>query len=189
LRLNYGEHETTQLQLLAGSSGSGFGFLGYAVDLAAGEIRDSLRRTPKLRSLEFAVLQTLLVHYSRAEPGEKANKLVKFGSLPGGLAYEKAFMQRAVQPIAEAFGSKPEKLMECAKAFGGVAKAYGDSAVEIFGLPRIPLVIILWRGSEFSAEASMLFDESASRYLPTEDLAVLGELTTSRLIEALKLTC
>jgi hypothetical protein len=46
---------------------------------------------------------------------------------------------------------------------------------------EIPIVYILWRTSEFPASATTLFDASASHYLPTEDLAVLAELTTIRL--------
>jgi hypothetical protein len=47
-------------------------------------------------------------------------------------------------------------------------------------------VYIVWKADEFSATASVLFDQSASEYLPTEDLAVLGELTTARLRKALQ---
>jgi len=42
----------------------------------------------------------------------------------------------------------------------------------------------LWEKGEFPASANVLFDESASHFLPTEDLAVLAEITTSRLKEA-----
>ncbi len=174
--------------LLSGSD-SGFEFLGYVVDLLAGEMYDSLKNTLKIAQLEYEGLQTLLLHYSRAEPTERAGHLVKFSGLPGGQAYERAFLRRAVQPIAEAFGQKPQMLVDCVTVLGGVAKDYGDSAAEIFGLPRIPLVIILWEESEFPAEANILFDDSASRYLPTEDLAVLGEIAAFRLIEALNRAC
>jgi hypothetical protein len=106
---------------------------------------------------------------------------VKFQDLPGGHAYEKAFVQRVIQPIAKTFGDEPEALVEAAKLLNGVALVYGDSSVEIPALTGIPIVYILWRADEFPASATTLFDESASHYLPTEDLAVLAELTTIRL--------
>jgi hypothetical protein len=51
-------------------------------------------------------------------------------------------------------------------------------------LKGIPLTYILWKAEEFGASATVLYDQSASNYLPTEDLAGLGELTTARLIDA-----
>jgi hypothetical protein len=62
--------------------------------------------------------------------------------------------------------------------------SFGDVSVQIFALKGIPLTYILWKTDEFPATANILYDESANSYLPTEDLAVLGEITTSRLIEA-----
>ena len=158
-------------------------FLGYKVDLESGEISDTLEANSQLAQGESDLLQTLLAHYCKADPVERAGKLVKFAGLPGGQAYEKAFLKRAVEPIADTFGEKPEKLSECAKTLGGFPKTYGDASTEISALPSIPLTIILWQTNEFPAQASILFDESASHYLPTEDLAVLGELTTSRLLK------
>ena len=48
----------------------------------------------------------------------------------------------------------------------------------------IPLVFIVWEKEEYPAAASILYDQTASKYLPTEDLAVLGEIAASRLIQA-----
>ena len=185
MKLKIEENEVKRLRLSIEfeSVSDRFEFLGYVIDLESGEISDILTNNCQLARAEFDVLQTLLTHYCKAEPVERTGILVKFASLPGGQAYEKAFLKRAVEPIADAFGEKPEGLAECAKAFGGVSKAYGDVSVEIYALPNVPLTIILWETNEFPAQASILFDESASHYLPTEDLAVLGELTTSRLLK------
>jgi hypothetical protein len=184
LRLSIVEDEIVKLRRLAGSS-SHLEFLGYVLDLESGEIYDSLRKTADLK-VEFQVLRVLLAHYSKAEQGERAGKLVKFADLPGGYAYERAFLQRAMQPIADVFGDEPEKIVEAAKRLNGRVLSYGDFSVEIPTLPWITLVIILWRADEFPASATILYDETASNYLQTEDLAVLGELTTARLIQALE---
>jgi hypothetical protein len=45
-------------------------------------------------------------------------------------------------------------------------------------------VYILWAEAEFPASTTVLFDQSANSYLPTEDLGVLAELTSSRLVKA-----
>jgi hypothetical protein len=110
--------------------------------------------------------------------------VVKFKDLPGGYAYERAFNQRAIQPIAKVFGEKPADLVEAARALGGKPMDFGDASAEIPALEGIPIVYIVWGAHEFPAIASILYDSSACHYLPTEDLAVLGEFTTSRLIAA-----
>jgi hypothetical protein len=158
-------------------------FLGFVVNLTSGEIHDSLKAHGEVDRLEFEVLQVLLRHYARAEPVERAGILVKFACLPGGYAYEKAFLKRAVEPVAEAFGDEPERLVECAEKLGGFAVSFGDCAVEVPALPRVPLTIVVWRRSEFPATATILYDQTVNNYLPTEDLAVLGELTTARLLQ------
>jgi hypothetical protein len=184
LRLKLNDGEAENLKRLA--AGNCLEFLGYVVNLDSGETHDSLKQKGDIGKLEFEVLQVLLKHYAKAEPVDLAGIPVKFAVLPGGYAYEKAFLLRAVQPVAEAFGNEPERLVECAKRFGGFALTFGDCSVEIPALPHLPLTVIVWRRSEFPAQANILYDQTANNYLPTEDLAVLGELTTSRLLRALE---
>lgn len=65
---------------------------------------------------------------------------------------------------------------------GGIRCQYGDVSAEIPALPMVPLTYILWKGDdELQSSVRIFFDASASNYLPTEDLAVLAELTTLRL--------
>jgi len=183
LRLIFGVGEVEGLKRLA--CNGHLELLGFVVNLESGEVRDSLREAGDITKVEFEVLQVLLTHYAKSEPVELSRQLVKFADLPGGRAYEGAFFGRAVQPIADSFGDKPERLFECAKRLNGFALAYCDYSVEIPALPHLPLTIILWQQSEFPATATLLFDNSASRYLPTEDLAVLGELMSARLRQGL----
>ena len=110
--------------------------------------------------------------------------MIKFNKLQGGYAYEKAFNTRAAQPVAKAFGEKPSDLVETGKKLGGMPLNYGHSSIQISALEGIPIVYILWAESEFPASTTVLFDQSANSYLPTEDLAVLTELTSSRIIKA-----
>lgn len=185
MRLNIFENGKKTLKPLSNPNRNGFEFLGYVLDLDSREVYDSLRETTELNKAEFKIIQSLLTHFSNAKPVERTGKLIRFADLPGGLAYEKAFLQRAIQPIAEAFGHQPESLIQCAKRLNGFALSFGDFSVEIPALPRIPLTVILWEASEFSLSATILYDDSAWKYLPTEDLAVLGELTTARLLQVL----
>ncbi len=164
--------------------GSPYVFLGYELDWETGEIRDLLRDNAVWTENAIQVLATLLSHYASAKAAPRTGKLIKFKDLPGGSAYERAFLQRVAQPIAQVFGENPAELVETAKLLRGERLDHGDASVEIPALDGVSIVYILWAAGEFSASASVLFDESASSYLPTEDLAVLAELTTFRLEKA-----
>ena len=159
-------------------------FLGYTLNLETGEFHDLLEKGIVHNEWDFQSITALLAHYSLANEVPKRGKLVKFKDLPGGYAYEQAFIQRAVNPIAQVFGDNPTQLAEAAKLLRGKLVNYGDLSVEIPALEGIPIVYILWLGHEFSASANVLFDESASCLLDTESLACLGELTTERLLRA-----
>jgi hypothetical protein len=157
-------------------------FLGYSLNLETGELVDLLEK--EASAVEMYVVTVLLKHYVDASPVTERGKLVKFEDLPGGHAYGKAFVQRAIQPLAEGFGKNPSALVKAGERLGGKQCNFGDKAVEVETLKGLPLVFVLWGESEFPASANVLFYESASSYLPTEDLAVLGELVSHRLLKA-----
>jgi len=162
-------------------------FLGFTLDLDENTIIDNLPNLVRnLSEGRTQILTTLLCHFSLANPLAPTGRLVKYKDLPGGYAYEGAFFKRAIEPIAEVFGEKPKNLVEAADLLGGTKLTLGDASVEIPALRGIPLTYILWAKEDFPASANILYDASASSYLPTEDLAVLGELTTLRQIEATK---
>jgi hypothetical protein len=158
-------------------------FLGYTINLQTGHLTDNLNQI-NFKEFSIAVIPVLLNHYAEGNTTTLTGSLVKYKDLPGGHAYEGAFIHRAIEPIAKNFGDKPEQLLKAAELLGGKPSSLGDASFVVEALKGIPLTFILWRAEEFPAEASILYDESASSYLPTEDLAVLGELATVRLLFA-----
>ena len=165
-------------------SGSIYEFLGYKLDLKTGFVEDHAKPSAHSESnSRNLILSILLSHYAKAHPTPPTDKLVTFREIRGGQAYEKAFIARAMLPIANCFGDRPGDLLLASKKLNGKPVHFGDVAIQIEALKGIPLTYILWTADEFPASASVLFDASASDYLPTEDLAVLGELTSARLIE------
>ena len=133
---------------------------------------------PGLRPLVFCVLET----YSRAMEIPETSVLVAFGSLPGGHAYDVAFRKRAVLPLASLYSRDPGKFQKTMNAFGGIPVRHADYAWKVHALPRVPIYILIWEGSdEFPASSALLFDASVSAALETEAVAMLGELLTQRI--------
>jgi hypothetical protein len=160
-------------------------FLGFTLNLETSALKDTMnpKATAMLTQWHIQLLSTLLTHYSQAKPVPLTGNLVNFKDMPGGYAYEHAFIKRAINPIAEFFEKTPQYLPQIGKLLGGIQLSHGDASVQIMALEGITLTYILWKAEEFPASANILYDKAASNYLPTEDLAVLGEITTGRLIE------
>ncbi|MDL1911699.1 DUF3786 domain-containing protein, partial [Chloroflexi bacterium CFX6] len=52
-------------------------------------------------------------------------------------------------------------------------------------LPRVPLMTTYWLGDEdFPSSCKILFDESATHYLPIDACAILGSMLTRKIIAA-----
>jgi hypothetical protein len=128
----------------------------------------------------------LLLHYLLTADGTPmVDRWIAFRNLPGGMGYDAAFQGRANQRLARTFGTDPTAFEAAARALGGQPLAFGDAAFMFRLLPRVWLGIVLYLADdEFPASANVLFDASASHYLATEDLAVLGGLLAGRLIKA-----
>jgi hypothetical protein len=155
-------------------------FLKLTLSLENGQLQDEIRGKPFPEIIPS--VYCILSGYADSRPTPETNKLVSYSQVPGGHGYYSTFVRRAVRPIEKTFGSNPERLWEAAKTLNGERLGFSDCSVKIRALPLVPVVVILQGAtSEFSASANMLFDLSVSSYLSTEQLAMLGELTSARL--------
>ncbi len=85
-------------------------------------------------------------------------------------------------PLIQQFERKREALWMAAEAIGGRRVDYGDAAVEVQGLPRVPVTLVLWFGDEeFAGRASVLFDRSVLKQLPIEGLLPMISESVKRL--------
>ncbi|MHB8926627.1 MAG: DUF3786 domain-containing protein [Bacillota bacterium] len=100
-------------------------------------------------------------------------RLIAFRELPGGDIYTGPFAKRILKPLVDSFARRPEALSRAAARLGGGLEKFGDMAVKVPVFPRVPITYVLWLGDEeFGPNGTVLFDESASAYLSTEDLIV-----------------
>ncbi len=127
----------------------------------------------------------LLLHYLLTADGTPlTGQWIAFRNLPGGLGYDAAFQGRASLRLAHAFGHNPTAFAAAAQSLGGERIAFGDAAFQFRPLPRVWLAVVLHLADEeFPANANVLFDATASHYLPTEDLAVLGGMLAGWLVK------
>lgn len=132
--------------------------------------------------------KVLFLHYFISAKGTPpTDKLITFRELPEGNVYYPTFLQRTAKPLMNRFGQEPQLLVEVGKKLGGYKVEHGDTAITIDAFSRVPITFILWRGDEeFAPQGNVVFDANISDYLPTEDITVLCETITWKLIRFLQ---
>ena len=103
------------------------------------------------------------------------------------MLYLEPFTKRVINYLVAVFGDNPAKLLGAGLALGGAAAGYGDCGIELNILPRLPVVFAVWAGDEeFGPRATVMYDATAPRYLPTEDLVVATAFAVGQLAKAAK---
>jgi hypothetical protein len=130
------------------------------------------------------VTRILLLHYLiRADGSPLTGKWVGYKDIPGGLLYAEVFARRVIEPLVRKFGNSAKWFKEIGKKLGGKSVEVGDASFILHAFPFIPLQYVLWEGDEeFPPSVQLLFDASVDHYLSLEDIVVLGQMATGRLI-------
>lgn len=123
-------------------------------------------------------LQILFLHYLATADGTPlTGEWITFKELPGGQIYVEPYQGRNIKPLLKYFGQNPGQFQEIALTLGGKVETFGDISVVLHPFPRVPVGFVFWKGDdEFPASATIIYDSSASHYLPTEDYALLPGL-------------
>lgn len=126
----------------------------------------------------------VILHYLLTANGTPpTGKLITFRELPEGRVYYPTFIKRSVQPLVSNFSSDTGYILRLAERYGGISSELGDASFVIKALHHVPLSFVLWRGDEeFEARGNILFDSGITNYLPTEDITVLCEAISWKLI-------
>ncbi len=130
------------------------------------------------------VTRILLLHYLiRANGSPLTGKWVGYKDIPGGFLYAGVFSRRVTEPLVRKFGKSAKMFREIGIKLGGESVDVGDASFMLHVLPSIPLQYVLWEGNEeFPPAVQLLFDASVDHYLSLEDIVVLGQMSTGRLI-------
>jgi len=130
----------------------------------------------------------LLLHYVAQVSGTPlSGQLISFKELSEAVGYFPTFYKRAIKPLVMYFGNEPDKLLEMAESVGGRKADFGDVSTTVNPLPMVPLTLVLWKGdADFSPEGTIMFDRTITDYLPTEDIIILCQNTSWRLVKLLK---
>ena len=130
-----------------------------------------------LKKLAYFSQLTILHYLIRAQAIPLAERLVRPLDLQGGHALFRGAHTLPLRELAERYARDSEGFVRQAMRFGGSRQAYGDVAVEIVALPRLPVTFILWLADdEFAARADLLFDATCERHVPADVLWSIATL-------------
>ncbi len=151
----------------------------YSVSWPEVEITASKKKSPvPIRE------KLLILHYLNTSKGTPVSgRAITFRELPAGQVYFPTYIKRAVNPFVEAFTADPDRLLQVATKLGGHEGVVGDVSAVIEAFPRVSLTYVLWKGdSELSTEGNILYDANITDYLPIEDITILTESITWRMV-------
>ena len=119
---------------------------------------------------EYAGL-TYLWYLINAEHIPLSGDLIRPDNLKGGHLFTKGTHVLPLKGLAEKYNDDIEGFFQRGEALNAEKVRYGDAAIKLFPLPRVPVTIILWRGDdEFPPRADLLFDTSCELQVPVDIL-------------------
>ena len=130
-------------------------------------------------------LALLLYYLLTADGSPLTGRWVSFADLPDGRMYNAAFQGYSGDEVVKSFGFDLNGFQSACVKAGGESVNVGSASYVFQALPRVPVMLTYWLGDEdFPSSCKVLFDESASHYLPIDACAILGSMLTGRVIKS-----
>ncbi len=130
--------------------------------------------------------QALILSYLVTADGTTpSSRWVAFRDLPDGMFYAQAFRGYAENRLVRELGEEGlEALCRGAEKLGGELIEIGDAGYAFTVLPRVHLAVVYWLGDEdFPSRTSVLFEDTAARYMSTDGLAILGSHLVNAIVK------
>ncbi|MBI5564203.1 MAG: DUF3786 domain-containing protein [Chloroflexi bacterium] len=129
----------------------------------------------------------ILMYLATADGTPSFAHWISFHELPDGQFYEQAFRGYSGEELIRGLQSNLEAFQRAALKLNGESIGLGDAAFVFRILPRLRLAVVMYAGDEdFPAQARVLFEATAPRYLSTDGLAILGGQLVGQIVKAAK---
>ncbi|MFH1288117.1 MAG: DUF3786 domain-containing protein [bacterium] len=124
-----------------------------------------------------SLLPPFLLHYlTCAKDIPLYNTLTAPHQLKGGAFFFRGTHELPLAKIAKKFETDPEKFLERGKKLGGEEVKFGDAAVKLYLVPKLPVIFILWKkDEEFESRVNLILDKSVEEQVNL-DVLFLGLL-------------
>jgi hypothetical protein len=160
-------------------------FVGTAYSADPG-LRQILEQLPGGEWKEAGYLEQLciLAYLINAKERPPAGRMAGPAGLTGGEFFFRGLHSLPTDKLSKAFGNNPQRLLEAAERLGAVPRNLGDAGVEVPILPRVRVMLLVWRGDEeFQPRASILFDHAVGEQLPLDALLTAVNIAVDKLLK------
>jgi hypothetical protein len=132
------------------------------------------------------IFQALLLYYLATADGTAlTGKWVSFADLPDGRIYNAAYQGYSGDEIVKAFGLDLPAFRSACLNLNGSPLDIGSASFVIQTLPVLPMLVTYWLGDEdFPSSCKILFDSSATHYMPIDGCAIAGSMLAKKLRKA-----
>jgi hypothetical protein len=145
----------------------------------------SVRRADTGDEMPSFIQSIVLTYLVTADGTTPSGRWIGFRELPDGMFYAQAFQGYSGGRLVRELAGGLEALRRAAERLGGEPLSLGDAGYVFTVLPRVRLALVYWEGDEeFPSQARVLFEDSASHYLPTDGLAILGSQLIGKVLKA-----
>jgi hypothetical protein len=145
----------------------------------------SVRRADTGDEMPSFIQSIILTYLVTADGTTPSSRWIGFRELPAGMFYAQAFQGYSGGRLTRELEGGVEAFRRAAESLGGEPMDVGDAGYTFTALPRVHLALVYWEGDdEFPSQANVLFEDSASHYLPTDGLAILGSQLVGKILKA-----
>ena len=124
----------------------------------------------------------LMYYFSYASGIPVSGRWVSFAELPGGRIYSRAFQGYTGDKLVGLFDLDVRRLEKVCVQAGGMPLEFSEIAFGFNALPLVPLGLSYHIGDEdFPSSCQILFDPTATGYLPIDACAILAGMLTGRI--------
>lgn len=132
----------------------------FAISPTANLLLNSLGRYSRLSILWYLI---------NSKDISLSGELIKPGDLSGGAIYLKGTHVLPLDKLAEKYSGCIGQFIKRGVELGGEELGFGDASIRLWPFPRVPVVLIIWKGDEeFPARAYLLFDSTCQVQLPAD---------------------
>jgi len=147
----------------------------YTIDLEKKQVLSLSCNAPAKVYYSIVILH-YLIRKLKGLPG-LTEKWISFKELSGGPGYYPTFKKRVIDVIMRKYSAHPDALFDLGERFQAKKAQVADVSVVLDVFEKVPFLITFWRGDdEFGPETNVLFDQSISDILCTEDIVVVSEI-------------
>lgn len=139
------------------------------------------------RQKPSSFIQSLILTYLVTADGTTpSRRWIGFRELPDGMFYVQAFRGYTGSRFVQQLDGGIEAFRRASQRTGGErVDAIGNACYSFVLLPRVRVALVYWQGDEdLPSQARVLFEDTASHYMPTDGLAIIGSHLVSSLLRA-----